>query len=254
MRPHWKALTLALIAVIGETVTDILEPWPIKIVVDNMLQSKKLPGVLGAVAARFFGGDRYAMVNFAVAAVAAIAVVGAVSSYFEKYLTTSVSQWVGHDLRRTLYHHIQRLSLAEHDQRERRPDHARHERHRGRPGLHQLGAARHARQRDDAGRHDRRHVLPQLALHAHRALGRAGALPGGVLLHAAHQEGLARRSQEGRRAALHRRGSADVDPRRAGVCPRRLRAASDSTPRASPTWRPGSRRAASRPSWRRSSR
>jgi len=26
-----------------------------------------------------------------------------------------VSQWVGHDLRRTIYQHIQRLSLAEHD-------------------------------------------------------------------------------------------------------------------------------------------
>ena len=32
----------------------------------------------------------------------------------EKYLTTRVSQWVGHDLRRTVYQHIQRLSLAEH--------------------------------------------------------------------------------------------------------------------------------------------
>ena len=45
-----------------------------------------------------------------------IAIVGAVSSYIEKYLTTSVSQWVAHDLRRTLYQHIQRLSLAEHDE------------------------------------------------------------------------------------------------------------------------------------------
>ena len=115
IRPHWKALTLALIAVIGETVTDILEPWPIKIVVDNVLQSKKLTGVPGSIAARVFGGDHYAMVNVAVAAVAVIAVVGAISSYFEKYLTTSVSQWVGHDLRRMLYQHIQRLSLAEHD-------------------------------------------------------------------------------------------------------------------------------------------
>ena len=115
IRPHWKALTLALIAVIGETVTDILEPWPIKIVVDNVLQSKKLTGVLGSITAQVFGGDRYAMVNVAVAAVAAIAVVGAISSYLEKYLTTSVSQWVGHDLRRMLYQHIQRLSLAEHD-------------------------------------------------------------------------------------------------------------------------------------------
>ena len=100
----------------GETLTDILEPWPIKVVVDNILQSKPLTGWLGGMVTSLFGHNAYAIVNFAVAAVALIAVVGAVSSYVEKYLTTSVSQWVGHDLRRTLYHHIQRLSLAEHDE------------------------------------------------------------------------------------------------------------------------------------------
>ncbi len=108
---------LALVAVLGETVTDILEPWPIKIIIDNISPlSKKLPGWLGEFVTRMFGQDRYAILNFAVAAVALIAIVGAISSYMEKYLTTSVSQWVGHDLRRTLYHHIQRLSLAEHNE------------------------------------------------------------------------------------------------------------------------------------------
>ena len=116
VRPHWKALTIALVAVLGEALTDILEPWPIKIVVDNIQQSNKLPGRLGGIITGLFGQNHYAVLNFAVAAVAVIAIVGAVSSYFEKYLTTSVSQWVGHDLRRTLYHHIQRLSLAEHDE------------------------------------------------------------------------------------------------------------------------------------------
>ena len=116
VRPHWKALTLALVAVLGEALTDILEPWPIKIVVDNIQRSGKLPGRLAGIITRLFGQDHYAVLNFAVAAVALIAIVGAVSAYFEKYLTTSVSQWVGHDLRRTLYHHIQRLSLAEHDE------------------------------------------------------------------------------------------------------------------------------------------
>jgi ATP-binding cassette, subfamily B, bacterial len=116
VRPHWKALTIALVAMLGEAVTDILEPWPIKIVVDNIQQSHKLPGRLGGVITGLFGQNHYAVLNFAVAAVAVIAIVGAVSSYFEKYLTTSVSQWVGHDLRRTLYQHIQWLSLAEHDE------------------------------------------------------------------------------------------------------------------------------------------
>jgi len=116
VRPHWKALTVALVAMLGEALTDVLEPWPIKIVVDNIQQSHKLPGRLGGVIAALFGQNHYAVLNFAVAAVAVIAIVGAVSSYFEKYLTTSVSQWVGHDLRRTLYQHIHWLSLAEHDE------------------------------------------------------------------------------------------------------------------------------------------
>ena len=114
-RAHWKGLTIALIAVLGETITDVAQPWPIKVIVDNILQSKKLPNWLDGFVTGTFGHDKLAILNFAVAAVAAIAILGAASSYVEKYMTTSVSEWVGHDLRRTLYNHIQRLSLAEHD-------------------------------------------------------------------------------------------------------------------------------------------
>src|SRR5438445_11796364 len=114
LRPHWRSLALALVAVVGETVADVLQPWPIKIVVDNVVQSKRLPPWLDAVVTGLFAGDKYATLKFAVAAVAAIAIVDAVSGYGEKYLTTRVAQWVGHDLRRTVYQHIQRLSLAEH--------------------------------------------------------------------------------------------------------------------------------------------
>jgi subfamily B ATP-binding cassette protein MsbA len=113
-RSHWKALTLAFLAVLGETFADILEPWPIKIVVDNLLLGKKLPGAWAAFVLSVFGGNALAILNFALAAVLAIAVVGAISSYCEKYLTTSVAQWVAHDLRRMVYQRIQRLSLAEH--------------------------------------------------------------------------------------------------------------------------------------------
>jgi ATP-binding cassette, subfamily B, bacterial len=112
-RTHWKALTLALIAVVGESAADVAEPWPIKVIVDNVLQTKKLPGLLGHLSG-FLGSDKYATLNFAVAAVLVIAIVGAISAYSEKYLTMRVSQWIGHDLRLLLYQHMQRLSLAEH--------------------------------------------------------------------------------------------------------------------------------------------
>jgi len=113
VRPHWKTLALAVVAVVGETLADVLQPWPIKIVVDNVVQSKRLSPWLENIS-DLIGSDKYATLNLAVAAVALIALLDAFSGYFDKYLTTRVAQWVGHDLRRSVYQHIQRLSLAEH--------------------------------------------------------------------------------------------------------------------------------------------
>ena len=103
-----------MVAVLGETLTDLLEPWPLKIVFDHVLGSKKMPHWLDSLVA-YLGHDKIAILQFAALAVIGIAAVGSISTYFEKYLTTSVGQWVMHDLRRTLYHHIQRLSLTYHD-------------------------------------------------------------------------------------------------------------------------------------------
>src|SRR5437016_2487680 len=114
--PHWLTLSFAFIAVIGESVTDLLEPWPLKIVFDYVFGSKRMPDWLAGIVS-YIGTDKFSILNFAVLSVLAIAIVGALSSYFEKYLTTSVGQWVMHDLRRVLYSHIQRLSLSYHDQK-----------------------------------------------------------------------------------------------------------------------------------------
>ena len=114
--PHWFTLSLAFIAVIGESLTDLLEPWPLKVVFDYVFGSKRMPDWLAA-AVGWIGTDKFSILNFAVLAVLTIAIFGALSSYFEKYLTTSVGQWVMHDLRRVLYSHIQRLSLSFHDQK-----------------------------------------------------------------------------------------------------------------------------------------
>src|ERR1043166_748319 len=89
--PHWGALSLAFIAVIGESLTDLLEPWPLKIVFDHVFGSKKMPDWLATLTAPI-GSDKFSILNFVVLAVLLIAVVGAISSYFEKYLTTSVGQ------------------------------------------------------------------------------------------------------------------------------------------------------------------
>ena len=108
-------LALAFIAVLGEAGTDLLEPWPLKIVFDYVFGTKHMPAWMAALIGGTFGLTKVDILHFAILAVIVIAVAGALSAYAEKYLTTSVGQWVMHDLRGVLYHHIQRLSLAYHD-------------------------------------------------------------------------------------------------------------------------------------------
>jgi subfamily B ATP-binding cassette protein MsbA len=115
LRPHWPALVIAFVAIIFEGFADLLEPWPIKIVLDYVIGSKQPPQWLAGFIASNFGVDKLAILNLAVVAVVVVAVVGAVSTYTEKYLTTKVGQEVMCDLRRTVYHHIQRLSLSFYD-------------------------------------------------------------------------------------------------------------------------------------------
>jgi subfamily B ATP-binding cassette protein MsbA len=117
LRPHLKTLLLGLLAVIGESAANLLEPWPLKIVLDNVIRSRDLHGHgwLNHFIVGTFGSDHLAVLRFAAGSALAIAVFGAICSYSEKYLTTSVGQWVMHDMRRTLYSHVQRLSLSYHD-------------------------------------------------------------------------------------------------------------------------------------------
>jgi len=118
LRPHWAALAGGIVAVVVEGITNLLEPWPVKIVVDNVLKSRSTSDWLNGFILSTMGDDKLAILRFAAIAALAIACIGATASYAEKYLTTSVGQWVMHDLRRTLYSHLQRLSLRYHDHKE----------------------------------------------------------------------------------------------------------------------------------------
>ena len=118
LRPHVPALSLGLLAVIGEGAANLLEPWPLKIVLDDVFKTRQVHGWLNRLIYSTVGYDKIAILKFACIAVLAIAILDAICSYAEKYLTTSVGQWVTHDLRRVLYSHIQRLSLAYHDHKQ----------------------------------------------------------------------------------------------------------------------------------------
>jgi subfamily B ATP-binding cassette protein MsbA len=117
LKPHTKQIVLGIVAAIGDGVANLLDPVPLKIVLDNVLKSKAATGWPNTLIIGIAGPDPFAIIKVAAIAVMAIALFGALCTYSEKLLTTSVGQWVMHDLRQTLYFHIQRLSLAYHDQK-----------------------------------------------------------------------------------------------------------------------------------------
>ncbi|HSU18115.1 MAG TPA: ABC transporter ATP-binding protein [Acidobacteriaceae bacterium] len=116
LRPHWGALWLGLLAIAGESIADVLQPWPLKIVLDDVITRKGGHGWLTHWIHRIAGNDVGRILIVACVAVLVIALLDAICTYGEKWVTTTVGQWVTHDLRRTLYSQVQRLSLAYHDQ------------------------------------------------------------------------------------------------------------------------------------------
>ena len=101
-----------------ETLMSLAGPWPLKIILDNVVGSHHLPGWFDHFVASLTGGLGPGKMKIAaVAALSAIliAVIGSLASYIDNYYTESVGQWVAHDLRMRTYHHLQRLSLAYYD-------------------------------------------------------------------------------------------------------------------------------------------
>ncbi|MGA3201078.1 MAG: ABC transporter ATP-binding protein [Bryobacteraceae bacterium] len=116
LKPYTGTLLIAFFAAIGEGIADLLGPWPLKIVFDDILKPKQDTGWLNNLVHSMAGADKLEILKIAAIGALVIAVFGAICSYFEKSSTTTVGQWVMHDLRRTLYAHIQRLSLSFHDE------------------------------------------------------------------------------------------------------------------------------------------
>jgi len=118
IRPYRGTLLVILTAMMVETLMSLAGPWPLKIILDNVVGSHHLPGWFDHFVASLTGELGPGKMKIAaVAAIGAIliAVIGSLASYIDNYYTESVGQWVAHDLRMRTYHHLQRLSLAYYD-------------------------------------------------------------------------------------------------------------------------------------------
>lgn len=87
-------------------------PWPLKVVLDSVVGDHPLPGWLHGLLQPMLGGEgRMHIAGLAAIMVIVIAVISALATYAANYLTETVGQRIGNDLRTRAYHHLQQLSL-----------------------------------------------------------------------------------------------------------------------------------------------
>ena len=116
IRPYRGQLLIILLAMLVETAMSLASPWPLKVIIDNVVGTHKLPPWLDhLVRPMLDGGAKLQVAGLAALAFIVIAVIGAIASYIDNYVTESVGQWVANDLRMRTYHHLQRLSLGYYD-------------------------------------------------------------------------------------------------------------------------------------------
>jgi subfamily B ATP-binding cassette protein MsbA len=115
LRPYWPLLAVAFVAMLVEAGMGLAEPWPLKVIFDYVLGTKRMPDWL---AVHVGEANKLGALDVAALAVVVIALIGAFASYFDDFLATTVAKRVGFDLRHLLYHHVQRLSLSFYDKRQ----------------------------------------------------------------------------------------------------------------------------------------
>jgi subfamily B ATP-binding cassette protein MsbA len=115
LRPYRGWLAIVLLATAIETAMGLAAPWPLKIVLDNVIGLHEPPAWLRDIASWMPGHGTMRIAAAAALGGVIIAVLGAIASYVDNYYTESVGQWVANDLRVRVYRHLEHLSLAYYD-------------------------------------------------------------------------------------------------------------------------------------------
>ncbi|MFV8164635.1 ABC transporter ATP-binding protein [Mycobacterium sp. 134] len=112
IRPY-RLLVAGIFAVLLiQIATGLAAPWPLKVVLDSVVGHHPLPGWLHGLLQPLLGGEgKMHIAGLAAIMVFVIAVIAAIASYVANYLTETVGQRIGNDLRTRAYHHLQQLSL-----------------------------------------------------------------------------------------------------------------------------------------------
>ena len=114
LRARKWSIAFAFASLLGATAMELLSPWPIKLVIDNILLAKPLSPGLAWLQPLFASGTMVALVVIS-CSIAAIALLSGGFAYLQTYLSAKVGYEMVYTLRRELFSHLQQLSLSFHN-------------------------------------------------------------------------------------------------------------------------------------------
>lgn len=98
-----------------EALVGLAVPWPLKLIIDNVIAHQPLPDFLHWMDS-FFPNENYTQLAVVAAlSYLAITCIGSFASYLDSFYNEKVAQYVANDLRKKMYHHLQHLSLSYYD-------------------------------------------------------------------------------------------------------------------------------------------
>ena len=112
MRPHLGRLAIAIAGVLLASATEVLKPWPLKIVIDNVLRGTPL------VSSWIPPMPRAELLIAACVSLVILYALLGLLNVVTNYVTISIGQRMVNELRARLFDHLQRLSLSFHRRRE----------------------------------------------------------------------------------------------------------------------------------------
>lgn len=98
LKPYWRQMLLGFVCMLAATVLTLLNPFLVKVAIDDYITPGDLDGLRWVVLGLLFGYSGFY-----------------VATALETYILSWVSQRVLANLRETLFRHLQRLSLGYHD-------------------------------------------------------------------------------------------------------------------------------------------
>jgi len=115
LEPHKRTLMMAGFCTLGTTMMELLRPWPLKFVFDELLAPPNSSS-LWLKSLPIIHGDNDLLLGAISLSILLIAILTGIFGFGQAYLTSSVGQKVVAAIRHQVYNHIQRLSHSFHDE------------------------------------------------------------------------------------------------------------------------------------------